>query len=187
MKPVRLLLFLMATILQIGCTEKRIVRPGPEITFDRGRLLYQGDEFTGVVIENYENVGTTRETHYRKGLPDGVQVEHVIGGKMILAKRTFKNGENEGVHEGWFADGKRRFHYEYQDGKANGEFWEWHRSGHPSLFARFEKDNLIGKKRWREDGKIYMNYVFPKGQAVGLPGTKLCFQVRAGQAVAGIK
>jgi antitoxin component YwqK of YwqJK toxin-antitoxin module len=163
-----------------GCTAKKIERPSKEITFKNGKLLYRGGEFSGVVIERFPEVGTVRETHYRRGWAHGEQTEFTAEGHRVVARREFSYGHNSGVHEGWFPQGERRFHYEFDgEGKSHGDQWEWHASGHPSLFARFDHGRMIGKKMWREDGKIYMNWVFNTGgEAYGTPGTKLCFQLR---------
>jgi antitoxin component YwqK of YwqJK toxin-antitoxin module len=163
---------------------RRITRPDAHISFVNGQLFYRGFVYSGIVEERYQQIGTIRETRFQNGFPNGIQIEYLESSGQKLAKREFVNGENSGIHEGWFENGGRRFHYEYANANPNGDFWEWHRSGHPSLFARFENGRLIGKKMWREDGKIYMNFVFPEGRPVGVPGVKLCYQVRESQKFA---
>ena len=172
--------YLAVLLLMLSACNKRIVRPSVDVSFNNGKLIHQGRNFSGVVEENFVQTGTVRDTQYYKGVPHGEQLEYLPNSSQIVALRNFSGGKNSGVHKGWFADGHRRFHYEYKEGLPHGEFWEWHNSGHPSLFARFDKGVLIGKKMWREDGKIYMNFVFPQGKAVGVPGVKLCYQVRDG-------
>jgi len=172
---------LIVLTLLITCTacHKTITRPRKDITWHNGRLLYQGKKFDGMVLENFVHAGTRRETPYRYGRPHGIEREYTVPGRKLVAKRRYKNGEHAGTHEGWFPTGERRFHYEYNDkAEKHGEFWEWHRSGHPSSFIKFVNGVALGKKVWREDGKIYQNWVFEEGQAYGTPGTKLCFQLR---------
>lgn len=175
----RLNFLFLVLFLTCGCT-KKITRPSSGITFHNGDLLYQGKLFSGIVVENFEHVGTRRETEYKAGLPHGIQNEYFTHNQKLASRREYRFGRNSGTHEGWFVGGERRFHYEYNNqGESEGDFWEWYSTGHPSLFARFKSGQLLGKKMWREDGKIYMNYVFANGQAVGTPGTKLCYQERS--------
>jgi antitoxin component YwqK of YwqJK toxin-antitoxin module len=166
-------------LLATGCTARTIERPGPGISYEEVRLHYRGEIYTGIVRERFAATGTVRDTHYRNGRPDGEQREWVPATGRQVARLEYTAGEKTGVHEGWFLDGKRRFHYEYDaGGKPHGEFWEWHQNGRPSLFARFEHGRLLGKKVWRADGQIYLNQAFAPAKAFGLPGTQLCLQLR---------
>lgn len=170
---------LLGLLFAVCACTKIIHRPSPEVTWDKGRLLYKGQLFDGVVLEDFENVGTYRKTEYRKGLEHGSQEEIFRDTGRKVAHREFTWGRNTGAHEGWFLDGRRRFHYEYNDeGESHGDHWEWYQNGTPSSLVRFEHNKVLGRKKWRDDGKVYMNYVFNDERAIGTPGTKLCFQVR---------
>jgi hypothetical protein len=162
----------------IGC-EKHIKRPSADITFADSALLYCGKLFSGVVETELQGVNVIRKTPYRNGLMNGMEEEFYENGQ-IAARREYSEDKKVGIHETWYSDGKRRAHYEYSNNQYDGEVWEWYNSGALAIYARFEKGRSLGKKFWREDGKIYMNYVFPKGRPIGLPGTHLCFQVRSG-------
>lgn len=168
---------LVLSLFLISCTD-RIQRPNPDIQLINDYLHYKGHRFSGIVEERFDQVGTIRESRYVEGRMTGYQEEYTEKTKVLLARRLFVNGEKDGTHQGWFPTGQRRFHYEYKKGKSHGEFWEWYQDGQPSLFAKYDNDTMIGKKMWRQDGKIYMNYVFTEGKAYGVPGTKLCYQVR---------
>lgn len=166
-------------ILLSACTQ-HATRPSPDVTYEGNFVLYKGRRFTGVLEEHFEQVETVRKTLYRDGLQDGVEQEIFSNGQAAV-RRQYSKGRKVGVHEGWFADGKRRFRHEYKDDQNDGEVWEWYNSGGLALYARFGNGRLLGKKMWRESGQIYMNYVFTKDHSVGLPGTKLCYQVRSGE------
>lgn len=161
----------------VACT-RHATRPSADVTFRGNYLLYRGSKFTGILEERFEQVGTVRYTHYRDGLIDGTEEERFPNGR-VASRREYSRGQKVGAHEGWYASGKRRFHHEFTRGEPDGEAWEWYESGGVSLYARFETGRLLGKKMWRENGQIYMNYVFPRAQAAaGVPGAKLCYQVR---------
>lgn len=157
---------------------KRIHRPQPDISFKGEQLLYKGAAYTGIVVEQFPMAETQRESAYKNGLLHGLQEDFNTRNGQKLASRKYRAGEKVGIHRSWFEDGKRRSHHEYRDGHLEGESWEWHHSGHPSLFTKFENGKMLGKKMWREDGKIYMNYVFTENGVYGVPGTRLCFQIR---------
>ncbi|MCC2680137.1 MAG: hypothetical protein K0R29_2713 [Pseudobdellovibrio sp.] len=168
--------WLLLLILFSSCT-KVIQRPSEDITYKGDRLLYKGQPFSGIVKEVFALAEVTRETEYKNGIKDGVQKEIYANGKTASVG-TFKNENKDGTFEGWYPSGKRRFHYEYKNGQYHGESWEWYESGPVYLFAKFSEGKAIGKKVWREDGKIFLNHVFPGQNVFGLPGAKLCYQVR---------
>jgi antitoxin component YwqK of YwqJK toxin-antitoxin module len=157
--------------------QKTIQRPNPDIGFQGNYLLHKNKKFTGIVEMHLEGVNIIRKTPYRNGLIQGVEREYYSNGQLA-AEREYHQGAKVGVHRSWFEDGKRRSHVEYANNQYHGETWEWHHSGALATYARFEKDRCLGKKMWRADGAIYMNYVFPGGRPIGLPGAKLCYQVR---------
>jgi antitoxin component YwqK of YwqJK toxin-antitoxin module len=163
--------------LASACSFQHAKRPSLDVTYQGNYLLFKGKRFTGVLEERFDQVGTTRKTEYRDGLMDGLQEEFFDNGQRA-SRRDYSLGQRVGVHEGWFSNGHRRFHHEFRDGVNHGEAWEWYDNGALAIYASFDNGRLLGKKMWRETGQIYMNYVFPKGRAVGLPGTKLCYQVR---------
>lgn len=172
----RLRLIFFIFLIQADCTPFAI-RPSEEVTFHGDYLLYRGKRFTGTLVEKFAHVGTTRYGHYQSGLQSGIEEEFFWNGQ-IASRRSYSQGKKEGIHEGWFSNGNRRFHHEFQNNHPTGEAWEWYSSGTLALFARFEAGRLVGKKMWRETGQIYMNYVFPQNRAVGVPGSKLCYQIR---------
>jgi antitoxin component YwqK of YwqJK toxin-antitoxin module len=169
-------LLLFTLCVSSGC-QKRIQLTSSEISYDGTLLLYQGKRFSGVVETELDAVRVKRQTPYRRGIIHGTEEEFYDNGQMA-AQRVYLHGKKVGTHQGWFRDGKRRFSYEYANDTYHGEYWEWYNSGALSTYAYYQGGNPIGRKVWRADGSIYMNYVFPGGRAVGLPGTKLCRQVR---------
>jgi antitoxin component YwqK of YwqJK toxin-antitoxin module len=169
------LLFIL--ILGLAACTKTAHRPSSDVTYQGNYLLYKGDRFTGILEEKFEQVETVRKSRFKDGLQDGIEEEFFKTGQLV-ARREYTNGVKNGIHEGWFNDGKKRFHHEFKNNQSHGEFWEWHNSGALAMYARFKDGQLLGKKMWRESGQIYMNYVFPNNQAIGIPGAKLCYQVR---------
>lgn len=159
-----------------------------EVQSDEARLAYLGEHlvhdgrlFNGVLITRIPAADVVRRTPYRNGLIDGVEEERYANGSLA-ALREYRAGRKTGVHRGWFPDGRRSYRYEYSENQFHGDYWEWHASGALYTYARYDQGRPIGRKVWREDGTIYMNYVFAAGAAYGLPGAKLCRQVRADES-----
>ena len=168
----------MALSLLLLCAcEKRIELTDSKVTYEGSRLIYEGKSFSGTVIQKFAALAVTRETTYSEGEIDGEERD-VYDNGQTAALRHYEQGKKVGIHEGWYRDGKRRFHHEYADDRFHGEYWEWFQSGGVFTYARYEKGEAIGRKMWREDGTIYLNYVFPAGRAFCTPGAKLCRQVR---------
>ncbi|MCE9500366.1 MAG: membrane-binding protein, partial [Leptospira sp.] len=87
-------------------------------------------------------------------------------------------GKRVGIHKGWYENGNPRFWYEYKDGLSDGDHWEWHEEGNPYRYGKYIKDQNVGQKVWRKDGKIFSNYVYTKEKLYGVVGSKLCFKLK---------
>ncbi|TGK62750.1 hypothetical protein EHQ27_05520 [Leptospira wolffii] len=140
-------------------------------------VFYQGQKFDGILEFRIEELATMRRTSYKNGLPHGTETDRHDNGQ-ILAEREFKEGKKSGIHRGWFPDGSKRFQNRFLDGKFHGDQWEWRPSGALYSYARFDRGEVIGKKMWRENGQIYMNFVLNGNRPFGMTGGKLCNQIR---------
>ncbi|PJZ70499.1 hypothetical protein CH373_05360 [Leptospira perolatii] len=163
----------------VNCVRK-IELPNPGIARSEGLLFFQTKPFTGILVSRLDAIRVIRETPYEKGILHGVEREIFENGNLS-AERTYSQGWKTGVHRGWFPSGARRFHHEYKYNQYDGEAWEWYESGALYSYAKYKEGKPIGRKIWREDGTIYLNYIFPDGKAFGFPGAKLCRQVRGGK------
>lgn len=164
-----------------GACGAEVQSDDPQLAHLGEHLVHRGRLFSGVLITRIAAADVVRRTPYRNGLIDGVEEEQYANGSLA-ARREYRAGRKTGVHRGWFPDGQRSYRYEYRDNQFHGDYWEWHASGALYSYARYDQGQPIGRKVWREDGTIYMNYVFAAGAAYGLPGAKLCRQVRADES-----
>ncbi len=163
-----------------GCAAE-VQSDDPELAYLGEHLVHRGRLFSGVLVTRIPAADVVRRTPFRNGLAEGVESER-YGNGSLAALREFRAGRKTGVHRGWFPNGRRSFRYEYSENQFHGDYWEWRSSGGLYSYARYNNGQPIGRKVWREDGAIYMNYVFAEGAAYGLPGAKLCRQVRANEA-----
>ncbi len=169
--------FLIVILFCIRCGKIEIAATDPGIEYDGATLIYKKEKFSGYLVTEFEANGVLRKTPYLGGILEGKEVEIFPNGQ-IASERFYKEGKRVGVHKGWFENGQIRFQYEYEDGLMHGSLWEWNKKGELYSYAKMNKGEEIGRKVWREDGQIYANYVFRNGRTVGLPGAKLCRQIK---------
>ena len=166
-------------IVLIACGGKNTLQSGdPRLTQSQGRQFFEQKLFTGIIVESLPDI--TRSTQYVGGLEEGQQVaEFTAGG--IAEQRTYKAGKKNGIHRGWFPDGKDRFYTEFSEDHYSGEHWTWHPNGNVAEFKKYTPDGeILVHKHWRESGQIYRNQVFAVAQKkeAGMPGVKLCNKVK---------
>ncbi|CCH15527.1 toxin-antitoxin system YwqK family antitoxin [Micromonospora lupini] len=104
-------------------------------TEDDLRVTYQGDLFTGEVVERS---------------PQG----------QVIAITTYFNGMEDGLSTEFYPSGERKAEGSARYGTAVGVHQEWHRNG--NLAARLEFDDqgkLLSRHRWAEDGTPIESFV----------------------------
>ncbi len=169
--------FIFLIFLLAACDPLRIANTDPFLSRRAEYVFYNGQKFSGLIESKTAGIDVLRITPYRDGLIDGEEKDIHINGQ-VLAEREFEKGKKVGIHKGWFPNGNKRFQNEYLDSQFHGNQWEWRPSGGLYSFAKFDRGRVIGKKLWREDGQIYMNFVLNAGRPIGMTGGKLCNQVR---------
>lgn len=176
--PIRKKILLLSTTLVLGisCSDLRVESIDPRISRDNEILLFQGKPFDGILVTHLGGTEMTRLTPYLNGLPNGVEKEYYPD-QQLSAEREYKDGKKVGMHKGFYGDGQRRFKASYKDGEYDGAVWEWNPSGSLYSYTLYNRGHVIGKKLWRSNGQIYVNFVMKGNRAIGLTGTKLCYQV----------
>ncbi|MET8553216.1 toxin-antitoxin system YwqK family antitoxin [Micromonospora zamorensis] len=97
-------------------------------TEDDLRVTYQGETFTGEVIERS---------------PQG----------QVIALTTYFKGTEDGLSTEWYPSGERKAEGSARYGIAVGVHEEWHRNGNPAARVEFDdQGKLLSRHRWAEDG-----------------------------------
>ncbi len=97
-------------------------------------------------------------------------------------RRTYVQGVKDGVHEGWWENGQKKFEYHFVQGNYDGDVKEWHPSGAPSLLMHYRDGVETGLQRaWRENGTLYANYEARDGNQYGVVNSRLCYSVKDGE------
>ncbi|MBE7437251.1 MAG: hypothetical protein HS115_02260 [Spirochaetales bacterium] len=139
-----------------------------------GRLMYRGQPFRGILIEEISDLQEVHRTPYVEGVEHGEATIFTRTG-IKLASREYVAGIKHGKHQTWFPDGKRRSYAEFDRGNYSGESWAWYSNGNPGEFTLYDNQGRpLAAKKWRETGQIYFNFVFSKNVSIGMPGSKLC-------------
>jgi antitoxin component YwqK of YwqJK toxin-antitoxin module len=92
-------------------------------------VVYEGEPFTGEVIDYY---------------PDG-QPETVT---------TYDGGIKEGPERVYFSNGSIKSEHWRKTGIWHGMGRTWHRNGQQESETRYEHGDAVAVKRWSEDGEL---------------------------------
>ncbi len=104
-----------------------------------------------------------------------VVVEARYPNGQLWYRRSYRGGREDGLHTGWWADGRVHFVYHYRDGLIEGEAHEWYPNGIQYRDFHYRAGHEEGSERmWYTDGTLRANYVMRDGRRFGLPGTKGC-------------
>lgn len=179
----RLILYL---IFLSGCTSRAsvdvtkmvdIFSTDTSLKFKSGVYYYKSNMLSGSVTSKYSNGNNHQLTHYINGKENGWQNGYFENGK-ISERRYYANGEKDSVHIGWWENGKLRFEYHFNKGIYDGDFKEWYESGNLLKQIHYVKGNDDWGKGWRENGKVYMNYVVKGGRRYGIINSNLCYSLK---------
>ncbi|MEV1159400.1 hypothetical protein AB0J27_28810 [Micromonospora chokoriensis] len=97
-------------------------------TEDDLRVTYQGEPFTGEVVERS---------------PQG----------QVIALTTYFEGMEDGPSAEWYPTGERKAEGNVRYGTAVGVHEEWHRNGNPASRVEFDdQGRMLSRQRWAEDG-----------------------------------
>ncbi|GAB4583202.1 hypothetical protein Ntsu_10340 [Nocardia sp. IFM 10818] len=91
------------------------------------RLEYQGEPFTGEVVEAI--------------------------GDELLSQEFYVNGIKNGPTREWWAGGPLKSEGEFRRGRVFGTFREWHDNGVQALEQEFnERGRMVSSRAWDEEG-----------------------------------
>ncbi len=93
-------------------------------------------------------------------------------------ERYFAGGEKTGIHRGWWENGQPRFEYHFLNGAYEGDFREWYASGAPFKYVVYRHGADLEGMGWRENGKLFMNYVMKAGRRYGIMNAQPCYTLR---------
>jgi antitoxin component YwqK of YwqJK toxin-antitoxin module len=164
-------------ILASACGRAHVGSTSTELRLQGEVLLFKNKAFTGVVEEHFPNGTVYRETEYRDGLKDGFEHKFGLNGKLT-DRLNYVHGKEEGLQEGWFVEGPKRYEYHMKNGLFDGVETQWHISG--TVFRRevFHQGELADKKVLYSDGSVFSNFSKRDGRIYGIDRGSLCMETK---------
>lgn len=188
-------IFIIVTgMLFVSCSDKnliikyggKIIIPSHSIEttdsllhFNNGFWYYKNELYSGNIIDRFGSKNIHQNTSYYKGKEECVQLTYFDENKLS-EKRFYHRGEKDSTHSGWWPNGNKRFEYHFKDGVYQGDFKEWYEDGKPLKFIHYTNGVDDNGKGWRQNGKLYMNFVMKNGRRYGLNNSNLCYTLKNG-------
>lgn len=74
--------------------------------------------------------------------------------KNNLRYVSFKNGEQDGIHRGWYKNGQKEAEGTFKDGRPDGLIRRWYENGQKEEEGTYKDGEMISEKYWKEDGSV---------------------------------
>ncbi|MEO8770872.1 MAG: hypothetical protein ABI402_12320 [Ferruginibacter sp.] len=192
MKFKKNLIFIFLPVLLLAvfsCTENKNVKDNPGKTYSvfitdtslhliNGILFYKDQQrFSGALKEAWPNGKLKSIEHFLDGKHEELSETFYEDGKKE-STRWYSNGEKDSVHTGWWWNGNKKYEYHFKNADYNGMFTEWYESGKMIQQVMYEKGEELYGKGWRENGKLYMNFVMKDGRRYGMNNSNLCYGLK---------
>ena len=119
----------------------------------------------------WENGNLRYEWYFKDGKQDGVSKSWWPNGD-IKSKWNYKDGKLHGPVTGLYEDGSPRVIYDeqvagirdFKDGKRDGLWTDYYKSGQVWMKKTFKNGKLISEKYWNEDGSVGTETCHKKGE-----------------------
>lgn len=148
--------------------------------FINGKYFFHTSPLSGTITEHFADGKISHTTSWLAGKEEGWEHIYFSDGKLS-DERYYHNGEKDSTHAGWWQNGNKRFLYHFNNGMYNGAFSEWYEEGQTSKIIYYTNGNDDSGKAWRQNGKLYMNFVVKDGRRYGLNNSNLCYTLKNGK------
>ena len=91
------------------------------------------------------------------------------------SKRKYVSGKKNGVHEGWWPNGTKKYSFVFKDDTSTGKHFQWHQNG--KLFTQKQFKNGLEQgeqKAWDMNGDLMYKYIYNDGRKYGIQGSVVC-------------
>lgn len=146
-------------------------------------ILYSGDHlFTGKLNGFYATKELRSTADFVSGKEQGLSETFYENGEKE-SQRFYTAGEKDSIHTGWWPGGTKKFEYHFNKGNYNGSFREWYMSGAIAREIMYDNGKEQSGKEWRENGKLYTNFIWKGNRRYGVVNSNLCYGVEKGKIV----
>jgi antitoxin component YwqK of YwqJK toxin-antitoxin module len=141
-----------------------------------GVVRYGGRPFSGIVVER-EGDHVLSRTRYRDGEADGLAEGFYPDGRCRYQK-LFRRGRREGTHRGFWPSGEVQFVHRYEHDLLEGEQAAFFEDGAPAELRHYRDGREEGQQRFYDrKGTVIANYTFVNGRRYGIVGRFDCISV----------
>jgi hypothetical protein len=154
-----------------------IVSTDSLLQLHNGVYYLKGQLFSGYLKSFHGNGIVKAVQSFHQGKQEGWAYEYFENGKP-LSKRYYHLGEKDSVHTGWWDNGNTRFVYHFKNGVYDGSFEEYYYIGKPLKKISYYNGNDSFGTGWRENGKIFMNYIMKDGRRYGVMNAQPCYSLK---------
>ena len=93
----------------------------------------------------------------------------------IKSKRRYLKGKKNGVHEGWWPNGNKKYLYYFKEDQSFGTHKQWHSNGELFTLKNFKTGVEHGEqKSWDQNGELMYKYIYDNGRKYGIQGSIIC-------------
>lgn len=156
---------------------KTIESTDTSLHFVNGKWYQSKELLSAAVITRYPDNRVQYFTNYKAGQEEGWK-RYYYPDSLLAEKRFYHLGEKDSIHLGWWPNRKLRFEYHFTRGVYNGDFKEWYSSGNKYKQIHYANGIEDWAQGWRENGKLYMNFVVKNGRRYGIENSNLCYTVK---------
>ncbi len=155
----------------------KILQTDSSLHFKNGFCFYGDTLFSGTIEEYFTSHQLKSSQSFYKGKEEGCSYSFYEDGKQE-SKRYFHLGEKDSINLGWWSNGNLRFEYHFNNGIYDGDYKEWYFSGKALKYLLYKNGEELSGKGWRENGKLFMNYVMKDNRRYGLMNSQLCYSLK---------
>ncbi len=148
------------------------------LVLKNGKLFYQENTFSGIVLDSNRFSQMKKRTSYINGRKHGKEVKKYFN-DSLAELRMYNRGVKVGIHKGWWPNGNKKFEFYFNEkGFYHGSLKEWYVNGKLLKSFNYKDGKEQGSQKiWKQNGKIATNYVADDGERYGLIGLKKCYTV----------
>lgn len=152
----------------------------PHFSFANGFLYFNKILYTGSTLERYPNGKIKKDVVYLDGKENGAARTFYEKGERET-ERFYTHGEKDSIHKGWWPGGRSKFEYNFKSGNYNGYFTEWYENGQINQQIIYADGKEISGRGWRENGRLYMNFIWRGNRRYGLVNPNMCYGLENGK------
>jgi len=117
---------------------------------------YQGELFTGIVYDTYDNGQLSLEGTMVEGRMNAIGQRWYENGQLKF-KAKYKDNLLEGLGQEWYINGQLEFEGNFKNDRRDGLCKEWYSDGQLKSEEFWLNGQMLKKKEWNEKGELILD------------------------------